>query len=86
VDRLSFDRERLAIDKRQLQRHGARYPTTSSAEEMKAALKKLQSAKHYKEDYLKFLKHYTWDLGENDLIPLGAKQCVATDFINSADC
>jgi len=42
---------------------------------MKAAVKKLQGAKHFKEDYLKFLKHYTWDLGEDDLIPLGAKQC-----------
>ena len=41
---------------------------------MKAAVKKLQGAKHFKEDYLKFLKHYKWDLGEEDLIPLGAKQ------------
>ena len=41
---------------------------------MKAAVKKLQRAKHFKEDYLKFLEDYTWDLGEDDLIPLGAKQ------------
>ena len=42
---------------------------------MKAAVKKLQGAKHFKEDYLEFLKHYKWDLGEDDLISLGGKQC-----------
>lgn len=41
---------------------------------MKAAVQKLQRAKHYKEDYLSFLKHFTWDLRVNDLLPLGAKQ------------
>jgi hypothetical protein len=79
---LSFIRGIFANNKGQLQRHGARYPTTDAGKDMKAAVKKLQRAKHYKEDYLKFLKHYKWDLGENDLIPLGARQCASTDGVN----
>jgi hypothetical protein len=38
------------------------------------AVQKLQRAKHYKEDYLTFLRNFTWDLGVNDLLPLGAEQ------------
>lgn len=41
---------------------------------MKAAVKKLQRATEYKEDYLKFLKNYHLDLGVESLLPLGAKQ------------
>ena len=41
---------------------------------MKKTVKKLQRVKQYKEDYLAFLKHFTWDFGENDLLPLGARQ------------
>jgi hypothetical protein len=41
---------------------------------MKSAVHKLQRAKHYKEDYLTFLKTFKWDLKANDLLPLGAKQ------------
>ncbi|KAH9981123.1 acid phosphatase [Lactifluus volemus] len=58
----------------QLQRHGSRWPTTNSGAEMKSAVHKLQRAKHYKEDYLTFLKTFEWDLKVNDLLPLGAKQ------------
>ena len=46
---------------------------------MKAAVKKLKRAEHYKEDYLKFLENFDLDLGEESLLPLGAKQCVSMD-------
>lgn len=41
---------------------------------MKKAVGKLQDAKHFKEDYLDFLKDFKWDLGTEDLLPFGAKQ------------
>jgi len=43
---------------------------------MKATVKKLKHVKHYKEDYLDFLKDFTWDFRADDLLPLGATQCV----------
>jgi len=46
---------------------------------MKAAVKKLMRAKHYKEDYLEFLENFHLDLEEESLLPLGAKQCVSMD-------
>lgn len=58
----------------QIQRHGARYPTDGAAAEMLAALKKLQSVKEYKSRDLDFLKSYSFDLGEDDMVPLGASQ------------
>jgi hypothetical protein len=41
---------------------------------MKHTVEKLQRVKHYKEDYLDFLKHFKWDFGAEDLLPFGAKQ------------
>ena len=41
---------------------------------MKKTVKKLQGVKQYKEDYLDFLKHFVWDFGADDLLPLGANQ------------
>jgi hypothetical protein len=41
---------------------------------MKKAVKKLQQVKHYKKHYLDFLKHFKWDFGADDLLPLGATQ------------
>lgn len=41
---------------------------------MKKAVDKLQHAKHFKEHNLNFLKDFKWDLGADDLLPLGAKQ------------
>ncbi|KAI0273416.1 phosphoglycerate mutase-like protein [Gloeopeniophorella convolvens] len=58
----------------QLQRHGARWPTSGAGAEMKAAVDKLQGVKEYKEDYLSFLKEFTWHFGTEDLLPFGAKQ------------
>ncbi|KAH9966843.1 histidine phosphatase superfamily [Russula dissimulans] len=57
-----------------LQRHGARWPTTKSGEEMEATVKKLKQVEHYKEDYLDFLKDFTWNFKANDLLPLGVIQ------------
>ncbi|KAI9459508.1 histidine phosphatase superfamily [Lactarius psammicola] len=57
-----------------LQRHGSRWPTSNAAARCKSAVDKLKRVKDYEEDYLVFLKNFTWDLGENDLLPLGAKQ------------
>ncbi|KAH9066440.1 phytase [Lactarius vividus] len=57
-----------------LQRHGTRWPTSNAAARCKSAVDKLKRVKDYEEDYLVFLKNFTWDLGENDLLPLGAKQ------------
>ena len=41
---------------------------------MKKTVHKLQHVKKYKEDYLAFLKHFVWDFGADDLLPLGANQ------------
>ncbi|KAG6807431.1 hypothetical protein H0H92_007571, partial [Tricholoma furcatifolium] len=56
----------------QLQRHGARYPTTSASERIKVALAKLISAEHYTDPSLHFLKTYTYSLETDKLVPFGA--------------
>jgi hypothetical protein len=45
---------------------------------MKGTVKKLQHVKNYKEEYLDFLKHFKWDFGVDDLLPLGARQWAST--------
>ncbi|KAG2361626.1 histidine phosphatase superfamily [Suillus spraguei] len=57
-----------------LQRHGARYPTSGASKEIQASLKKLLDASKYTDMKLKFLRSYQWHLGEADLVPLGATQ------------
>ncbi|KAH9050588.1 phytase [Lactarius hengduanensis] len=57
-----------------LQRHGTRWPTSNAAAKCKSAVDKLKRVKDYKDDSFVFLKNFTWDFGENDLLPLGAKQ------------
>jgi hypothetical protein len=63
---------------RQLQRHGACYPTKGAGEEIEAAIGKLRAVKHYKDIKLAFLKHFKYTLGSADLIPFGAAQYAAT--------
>ena len=58
----------------QLQRHGARYPTTGATRTITAALAKLQAATSYNDTKLDFLKSYTYDLGKDDLVKYGADQ------------
>ncbi|KAI0306401.1 acid phosphatase [Multifurca ochricompacta] len=57
-----------------LQRHGARWPTSSAGTKYKVAVDKLQNIKDYKEDYLTFLRNFTWNFGADDMLPFGAKQ------------
>ena len=58
----------------QLQRHGARYPTTSARKNYLTSLAKLKSAPHYDNPQLNFLKNYTVVLGVDDLISFGATE------------
>ncbi|KAI0751193.1 phytase [Daedaleopsis nitida] len=57
-----------------IQRHGARFPTSGAADRIKTALDKLDSVEEYTDPLLDFLKDYTYDLGEDDLVPFGAAQ------------
>lgn len=43
---------------------------------MHSALKKLLDVHIYANESLDFLRDFEWDLGTNDLIPLGKKQYV----------
>lgn len=57
----------------QLQRHGARYPTKSKGKDMKAALKKIQSASSFSSE-LSFIPDFEYTLGKDDLVPFGAQE------------
>ena len=58
----------------QLQRHGARFPTSGAAKRIQTAIGKLQSVDNYTDSILSFLTNYTYDLGQDVLVPLGAAQ------------
>ena len=60
----------------QIQRHGARFPTTGAAARIQAALEKLQSADEFLNPKMKFLADYVYSLGQNDLLQYGAAECV----------
>jgi hypothetical protein len=67
------------ISSRKLQRHGARFPTSSASTRIKSALTKLQSAIHKTDNIsdsgrLKWIEEYVYDLGENDLVSFGAAE------------
>ena len=64
----------------QLQRHGARYPTSSAGKKYQAAIEKLQSANFSSDPRLAFLQNYTYDLGTDVLVPLGALQLVLSQL------
>ncbi|EIN12790.1 phosphoglycerate mutase-like protein [Punctularia strigosozonata HHB-11173 SS5] len=60
-----------------LQRHGARRPSSDDGDLYAKSVKKLvRASKHsaHVDSSLKWLKHYHYDLGEADLIGLGAEQ------------
>ncbi|KAG6906496.1 hypothetical protein DXG01_013675 [Tephrocybe rancida] len=61
----------------QIQRHGARYPTSGASKGMRAAVAKLTSVDKYTDSSLDFLKTYTYALSTDDLVPFGASQSVA---------
>ncbi|GAA5989509.1 hypothetical protein JCM10908_000509 [Rhodotorula pacifica] len=56
-----------------LQRHGARYPTSSAGKKIAASVAKLKKAKSLGSS-LAFVSDYTYALGADDLTPLGAEQ------------
>jgi len=58
----------------QLQRHGARFPTSGATRVITAALAKLQAAASYNDSKLDFMKSYTYGLGKDDLVKYGADQ------------
>lgn len=55
-----------------LHRHGARYPTED--DEYDTSVKKLTSARKYRDHALQFLEDYEYTLGEEELLPFGALQ------------
>ncbi|EIW76422.1 acid phosphatase [Coniophora puteana RWD-64-598 SS2] len=57
-----------------LQRHGARYPTSSDGKDFKASAEQLQSAKSFNGSQYDFLSNWSYQLGEDDLVPFGAAQ------------
>ena len=60
----------------QLQRHGARYPTSGATRSIVKALEKLQAVATYDDPRLHFMKKYAYDLGLDDLVKYGAHQYV----------
>jgi len=60
----------------QIQRHGARYPTSGVTRTIVDALAKLQAVAPYHDPKLDFLKNYAYDLGLDDLVKYGAHQYV----------
>ncbi|KAI0832856.1 phytase [Trametes gibbosa] len=57
-----------------IQRHGARFPTSGASKRIKAALAKLQSAANFTDPLLSFVEDYTYSLGQDSLVALGATQ------------
>ncbi|PIL34832.1 hypothetical protein GSI_02619 [Ganoderma sinense ZZ0214-1] len=57
-----------------LQRHGARYPNLKEGEQYARAVRRLGSAKEYKDKRLRFLRDYEYDLDADNLTPFGAAQ------------
>ena len=58
----------------QIQRHGARFPTSGATERYQDAVEKLQNAMMFKDDRLDFLNDFVYELGTDELVPLGATQ------------
>ncbi|KZP27686.1 acid phosphatase [Athelia psychrophila] len=57
-----------------IQRHGARQPAIKEVAPIQKALDKLRSVQGYSDPKLLFLRNYTHDLGEGDLLPFGAQE------------
>ncbi|KAJ7311475.1 phytase [Mycena albidolilacea] len=58
----------------QLQRHGARYPTSGASMNIVSAVRKLQSVDKYAHPAMEFLSSFVYTLGTDDLVPSGALQ------------
>lgn len=70
----------------QIQRHGARFPTSGASKRITAALAKIQGVSNYTDTRLDFLKTYKYDLGVADLVPFGAAQCVSSRNLRCHTC
>ncbi|EIW61545.1 phytase [Trametes versicolor FP-101664 SS1] len=57
-----------------IQRHGARFPTSGAAKRIQAAVAKLKAASNYTDPLLAFVTNYTYSLGQDSLVELGATQ------------
>lgn len=73
------------IPERQLQRHGARYPTSGATERILVALRKLLSVK-YTDKRLRFLYDFKYELGSDDLVSFGADQYVRSGYYLTLKC
>ena len=69
-----FPRWPLPRQTRQIQRHGARYPTSGATPAIRTAVRKLQAVEWYTDSRFDFLADYVYELGENDLVRFGAEQ------------
>lgn len=58
----------------QIQRHGARYPTSGAAARIQAALSKLQRVSLPSNSSLSIISNYTYTLGQNSLVSLGVRE------------
>ena len=87
---LTADHSDVASGTWQIQRHGARYPTSGVTEAIVEALEKLQDAATYNDPKLDFMKDYAYDLGMNDLVKYGADQYVVglwvSPFLGPSPC
>lgn len=60
----------------QLQRHGARFPTSGAGKQIQSAVNKLLSVPEFKDHRLNFLHSFQYDLGADVLVPFGAAQYI----------
>lgn len=60
----------------QLQRHGARFPTSGAGKQIQSAVNKLLAVPEFKDHRLDFLHSFQYDLGADVLVPFGAAQYV----------
>ncbi|KAF8226950.1 acid phosphatase [Tricholoma matsutake] len=58
----------------QLQRHGARFPTSGASVGIRNAVSKLLTAANYTDPRVVFLRTYRYELGEDDLVAFGAHE------------
>lgn len=58
----------------QLQRHGARFPTSGASIRIESAVSKLLAATNYTDPRMEFLRTYKYELGADDLVPFGAQE------------
>lgn len=60
----------------QLQRHGARFPTSAIGTIAQIGLAKIKNVTKFTDSRLNFISSFVYDLGTNDLVKFGATQWV----------